>query len=106
MLSSMPSHHVPPADKALARLREALPALREEFGVVRIGLFGSIARGESRPDSDADVLVDLERPISYFALQRLEDAVSERLGCHVDLHTRAGLRDYVRASAERDLILA
>ena len=90
----------------LERLRLALPSLRARFGVVRIGVFGSVARGEAGPESDVDVLVDIARPISYFDLVRLEDAVSERIGRRADLHLRGELRAHVRSAAERDLILA
>ena len=42
----------------VARLEEVLPLLRERFGVARIGIFGSVARGEDRPESDVDILVE------------------------------------------------
>lgn len=41
----------------ISLLREHEPFLREKFGVATIGIFGSFARGEERPDSDVDVLV-------------------------------------------------
>jgi len=43
---------------SVARLEGVLPLLGERFGVARIGIFGSIARGEDRPDSDVDILVE------------------------------------------------
>lgn len=92
--------------ETLHRLRTALPTLRAQFGVLRIGIFGSVARGEAGPDSDTDILVDLAYPVSYFELLRLQDAVSACLGRRADVHTRAGLRDHIRAAAERDLIVA
>ncbi|WP_342632902.1 nucleotidyltransferase family protein [Methanofollis liminatans] len=42
----------------VARLEEVLPLLRERFGVARIGIFGSFARGEDRPESDVDILAE------------------------------------------------
>src|SRR5690606_21522866 len=42
----------------VTKLEEVLPLLRERFGVAKIGIFGSAARGEERPDSDVDVLVE------------------------------------------------
>ena len=41
----------------IALLRKNEPILKERFGVKKIGIFGSFARGEDRPDSDVDVLV-------------------------------------------------
>jgi len=42
---------------ALALLREHEPEIKKRFGVSKIGIFGSFARGEERPESDVDVLV-------------------------------------------------
>jgi predicted nucleotidyltransferase len=42
----------------VTRLEEVLPLLRERFGVTKIGIFGSAARGEEQPESDVDVLVE------------------------------------------------
>jgi predicted nucleotidyltransferase len=41
----------------LTHLRQATPELKKQFGVAKIGIFGSYIRGEERPDSDVDVLV-------------------------------------------------
>jgi predicted nucleotidyltransferase len=40
------------------KLETAAPAIRTQFGVTKIGIFGSFARGEQTPKSDVDVLVD------------------------------------------------
>ncbi|MCX6681428.1 MAG: nucleotidyltransferase family protein [Methanoregula sp.] len=42
---------------ALALLRQHEPIIKKRFGVAKIGIFGSYARGEERPESDVDVLV-------------------------------------------------
>ena len=59
-------------DKAaiLARLREHEPALRER-GVSHAAVFGSRARGDNRPDSDVDILVEIG-PISLWGVCRLD----------------------------------
>jgi predicted nucleotidyltransferase len=44
----------------LALLRQHEPELKQKFGVAKIGIFGSFARGEERPDSDVDVLVSFQ----------------------------------------------
>jgi len=46
-------------DEALAKLRAAKPLL-DRYGVQRVGVFGSTARGEAGPDSDVDVLVEFD----------------------------------------------
>ncbi len=43
-------------EDVLAKLKVHLPELRERFGIETIGIFGSVSRGEDRPESDVDVL--------------------------------------------------
>jgi predicted nucleotidyltransferase len=56
--------------------RDSIHALGQQFGAEHIRVFGSVARGEERPDSDVDFLVDLPRGYALFA-QRM--ALAERL---------------------------
>jgi len=87
---------------------DILAAHREEilrqFGVRRLALFGSTVRGEGRPDSDVDLLVDFGRPATsdlYFGLQfYLEDL----LGCPVDLVTEKALRSELRPYIEKEAV--
>lgn len=88
----------------LELLRRSKPELQRRFGVVRLVLFGSMARDQSRPESDADVLVAFDGPADsrrYFGLQfYLEDL----LGCPVDLVTEQALRPQLKPFVERDAI--
>ncbi|GAC1356487.1 MAG: nucleotidyltransferase family protein [Variovorax sp.] len=88
----------------LALLKRHKPELQRRFGVLRLALFGSRVREESREDSDADVLVSFKGPASsacYFGVQfYLEDL----LGCPVDLVTDKALRPELRPFIERDAI--
>ena len=88
----------------LSLLRRSKPELQRRFGVVRLALFGSMARDQSRADSDADVLVAFDGPADsrrYFGLQfYLEDL----LGCPVDLVTEQALRPQLKPFIERDAI--
>ena len=79
------------------RLTEAKAALHSEYGLTRIGLFGSWLRGEQRPDSDIDLLVELERPIGLFRFHRLEQDLSRLLGRPVDLVTPGALKPHIGA---------
>ncbi len=61
----------------------------EEFSVKSIALFGSVVRGEARPDSDVDIPVefDPEARIGLFSFVHLKDLLSDLPGCSVDLVT-------------------
>ena len=91
-------------DAVLALLREHLPVLTERFGVRGLRLFGSVARGTARADSDIDILVAYSQPPDsdqYFGTQfYLEDL----LGRPVDLVTETALRERLRPYVERDAI--
>jgi len=96
----------PEAEGYRDRLRAMLPELGERFGVSALGLFGSRVRGDHRPDSDLDVLVEF-RPdarIGLFGLVDLEDLLSERLGVKVDLVEKVAikprLRHYILSEAQ------
>ncbi len=72
-------------------------------GVVHLAVFGSVARGEDRPDSDVDIAVEIESGRS-FSLIRMEDTrllLEDRLGRHVDLGETDSFRPQVRAAFER-----
>jgi hypothetical protein len=58
-----------------------------------IYIFGSVARGDARPGSDLDFLVDFEPGSSLFDLMRITDELEELLGCRVDVVSRGGLKD-------------
>ena len=75
-------------------LREQQPYLAEKYGVRIVGVFGSYIRQEQRPDSDLDLLIELDRPprISLIGLVELEEYLSQILGVKVDLAVKANLK--------------
>ncbi len=91
-------------DDVLAVLRVNRRRFQEEFGVRSLALFGSVARNESRPDSDVDLLVEFGRPTGYFGLVRLQLFLQEILGCEVDLGTPGSLRPTVRERVQKEAI--
>jgi predicted nucleotidyltransferase len=70
--------------------RRVIPTLRRR-GVVRASIFGSVARGEERPESDVDFLVEFEPGRTLFDLAGLCLDLEEELGRPVDVVTRGGL---------------
>lgn len=71
--------------------------------VAKIGVFGSMARGEATETSDIDLLVYFSKRKSLLALVTLQRQISTSLGREVDLLTEAALSPYLRDRIKRDL---
>lgn len=91
-------------DDAIAVLSSCLEELRHRFGVVELGLFGSVARDEATETSDVDVMVTFAETPSFTAFMDLKHTLEEKLGARVDLVTRAGLKPRVRPHVEREVL--
>ena len=74
----------------------SLDDICEANDIEYLGLFGSYARGDFRPDSDVDLLVRFTKPIGLFALVHAEIELSERLGKKVDLVIDGSLSPYIK----------
>lgn len=76
------------------------------YDIRRAGIFGSYARGEQRPDSDLDLLVEFRTPKSILTLVRIERELSEALGIKVDLLTEQAISPYLieRIKAELKVV--
>ncbi len=85
---------------------EAIAAICQRHRVRELALFGSALRGDLRPDSDVDLLVEFEpgAQVGFLALARLQRELSVALGRRVDLVPKGGLklliRDAILADAE------
>ena len=79
-------------EKIIELLREQQPYLGAEFGVSRIGLFGSYAKGQPAEKSDVDLIVEFERPIG-FRFFELVEYLEQLLGRKVDVLTPAGIQN-------------
>ena len=94
-------------DQILARLRAAEPELRAR-GIRHAALFGSVARGEERPDSDIDILVEFEPGAegSIYDYMRLKEYVAGLFEGPDDVIDRDALTPHLRAPATRDTVYA
>lgn len=82
-------------DETLARLRANSERIRS-CGVCRLDLFGSVLRGEAKPESDVDVLVEFEPGAkTYDNFLQLSLLLEEVLGRRVELLTRESLSPYI-----------
>jgi predicted nucleotidyltransferase len=94
-------------DEAVRRLESHAQALAQ-FSAKRLAIFGSVARGEAREESDIDVLVEFEpyARIGLFEFVRLQRFLSDILGCPVDLVTPDALREEMREQILREAVCA
>jgi len=92
-------------DDILDALRGHLTEIRG-FGVIHLALFGSLARGEGRADSDVDILVEFSQPVGLFAFVRLQRYLEEILGRSVDLVTPGAIRPEMREAILSEAVYA
>ena len=86
--------------------REQLRRFFAAYPVVRAYVFGSFARGEARPDSDLDILVELDRSKPFgLAFVDMQMKLEELLGRKVDVVTRRALSKYIEPYVTKDLQL-
>ena len=76
-------------------LSEHLGQLRSDFGVGRLGIFGSVLRDEHTSASDIDILVEFAQKTGMVEFLRLEYSLQELLDAKVDLVTPKALKEHV-----------
>jgi predicted nucleotidyltransferase len=91
-------------DAILAELRRLKPELSRRYGVNRIGLFGSFAKGEARPGSDIDVVVELGEP-DLFALVHVKEELESKFQRSVDVIPYTELMNgFLKARIQREAV--
>jgi predicted nucleotidyltransferase len=91
----------------ITRLRENEAALRDR-GIRHAALFGSCARGEERPDSDVDIMIEVDPAarIGVYEYVAIKDYIAGLFDARVDVVRRDRLKPYVQPAATRDAIYA
>ena len=84
--------------------RNEILSIAARYGARNVRVFGSVARGDARPDSDVDILVDMEPGRSLFDLGGLLSELQTLLGVDVDVVTEKGLRPRIRAQVMREAV--
>jgi uncharacterized protein len=93
-----------PVGRRVRRRRRDLTAAAAAHGVRNLRVFGSVARGTDRPDSDLDLLADLPPGMGLLGLGRVQAELEAIVGSRVDLVPAGDLKAGVRARAGRDLV--
>lgn len=84
--------------------REAILRIAKEHGASNVRIFGSLARGEARSDSDMDILVNLEEGRSLLDHAALVIELEELLNCKVDVITERGLKKKIREKVLKEAV--
>lgn len=93
-----------PVGRRLRARRHAVVAAAAAHGVTNLRVFGSVARGEDRRDSDVDLLADLLAGMGLFGLGRVQADLEAILGAPVDLVPAEDLKPDIRPRAERESV--
>ena len=90
--------------QVLQTLKAAKPVLAGRYGVTRLALFGSTARGEARPESEVDIVVGFDGPATSARFFGVQFYLEDELGCAVDLVTEKAMRPELRPYIEREAV--
>ncbi|MFH1362629.1 MAG: nucleotidyltransferase family protein [Candidatus Omnitrophota bacterium] len=94
--------------KNLAKIKELLKknmkSLEENYQVKVIGVFGSYSRGDSRKNSDIDILIEFSKTPDFFEFIRLEKSLENLLGIKVDMVTRNALKASIKNEILRETV--
>lgn len=80
----------------ISEIQKVVVPIAHSYGVKRLYLFGSYAKGTADEKSDIDLLVEKGRPMSLLKLSGMRQMVQEALNLSVDLVTTAGIEDDFR----------
>lgn len=86
-------------------IKKIIDPIAKSYGVKRIYLFGSYAKGTAMRNSDIDLLIEKGKPMSLLKLSGMRQRVQEKLQLSVDLVTTAGIEDAFKKEIEGTEIL-
>ena len=88
----------------IQKLSDFKVAFAQKFGILKLGIFGSVARNENTEDSDIDIVVEVQKP-SLQLMYELREALKQLFGCEVDLvRFRDSLRPLFKSNIQKDVI--
>lgn len=93
-----------PLGRRLRQRRATALATAARRGARNLRVFGSVARGEDRPDSDIDLLVDLAPGTGLVGLAGLQRELADVLGASVDVIPADSLKPTIREAADKEAI--
>ena len=91
-------------EKIINELRSLKPVLKEKFGIEEFIVFGSVARGEDRDESDIDIAITKAKKKNYFDLLELKYFLSGKLKKSIDIGYYDAIRPVFKKLIKKDII--
>jgi uncharacterized protein len=89
---------------SISEIQKKLSPILQSYGIKRASIFGSVSRGEDRPDSDVDLLVDLgDQTMGMFEYMGFIEKLEQELNRKVDLITEKSLNKFLKPYILPDL---
>jgi len=82
----------------IEQIKKIIVPILKRSGVKRAAVFGSVARGEARPDSDIDILVEIPLPYGLFEFIDIKQSLEDALGKKIDLVDYQGIKPRIKES--------
>lgn len=90
--------------QALSALQKFKNESGSKYGIISIGLFGSVARNQATEESDVDVVVETERA-DAFQIVHIKETLEEQLNTHVDIvRKRDRMNEFLKARIEEEAV--
>jgi len=92
--------------EVLSKLENELPVLMEKYGVLTIGLFGSVSRQEDTPKSDIDIMITIRPEMDNFdRFLEIAEFLEDLFGRKVDLISAEYMKPQIRPYVQKDVIM-
>ncbi|MEK7181007.1 MAG: nucleotidyltransferase family protein [Patescibacteria group bacterium] len=77
-------------------VQEKLAPIMAKYGIKRAAVFGSVSRGDDRPESDVDILIEIGQPMGLFIYSRFIQEMEELLQRKVDVVTNNSINKFIK----------
>lgn len=81
-----------------------ITAILKKYGIKEAGVFGSVARGEDRPTSDIDIMIQMGKTLNLFEYARLQIDLEKSTGKKVDLVSKNHIKPRLKPYIMKDMI--
>ena len=88
----------------IEKLRELNPILKERYGIEEFAVFGSVAKGCDREDSDIDIAILKDNKKSFFMLLKAKSFLEKHLNKHIDIGDFESMKTFIKNRIKKDFI--